>query len=106
MSEKMDIGFLIPTIANELKKKANLVLKDYGITVKQGRFLGFLHENKGIETSQKDLQEHFEISHPTTVGIIKRLEQKNLITTRFDEINRRNKIVELAPAEKKINKRK
>ncbi len=97
------MGYLIGLINNKIKKKANHKLENHGITVKQGRFLGYLHDREGFVTTQKDLQAYFDITHPTTVGIIKRLEQKELITTRPDEGDRRMKIVELAPKEKEIH---
>ena len=102
MGEHRDVGYLIHLISNRIKKKANRELANQGITAKQGRFLGYLHEREGQITTQKDFQVHFEITHPTTIGIIKRLEQKNLITTRTDESDRRLKIVELAPEEQRV----
>ncbi len=104
MGKHGDVGYLIGLINNKIKKKANYELENHGITVKQGRFLGYLHDREGLVTTQKDLQAYFEITHPTTVGIIKRLEQKELITTRTDDGDRRMKIVELAPKEKAIHK--
>jgi MarR family transcriptional regulator, repressor for mepA len=105
MENHRDVGYMIHLISNKIKKKANHELDNQGITSKQGRFLGYLHERQGRVTTQKDLQEHFEITHPTTIGIIKRLEQKNLVTTRTSEADRRIKIVELAPEEEKIHKK-
>ena len=102
MPEKHDTGLLIQLIGKELDRKINQELEPFGITTKQGRFLGYLHERHDETVTQKEIQERFEISHPTTVGIIKRLEQKNLIATRFDENDKRTKIVELTPEEEKI----
>ncbi len=105
MPDKHDTGLLIQLIGKELDRKINQELEPFGITTKQGRFLGYLNERRSETVSQREIQEHFEISHPTTVGIIKRLEEKKLIATRMDEKDKRNKIVELTPEEEKIHRR-
>ncbi len=105
MLHNEDMGFLIQLISNLLRKAANHELEANGITIRQGRVLGYLHEREGLVTTQKDIQEHFEITHPTAVGIIKRLEQKELIRTRTDERDRRVKIVELDEKEESLHRR-
>ena len=44
--KERDLGFTIQLIANTLKKRANQELEAHGITMKQGRFLGYLHERE------------------------------------------------------------
>jgi MarR family transcriptional regulator, repressor for mepA len=97
--KKDDIGFLVRVIANSIDKDVNRELESFGITIRQGKFLGYLHDQKGREVTQKELQDFFEISHPTTVGIVKRLESKGLIRARLDENDHRSKIVELTAGE-------
>ncbi|MBN2626518.1 MAG: MarR family transcriptional regulator [Spirochaetales bacterium] len=101
--KERDLGFTIQLIANTLKKRANQELEAHGITMKQGRFLGYLHEREGRTTTQKDFQRHFEITHPTAIGILKRLEQKGFVRTRTDESDRRIRIVELDPREEPLH---
>lgn len=97
-----DIGHLIHLISNKIRAKMNNEVLSHGITSKQSRVLGFLNDRKDIKTTQKDIQTHFEISHPTVAGLIKRLEEKELITTRYDDNDKRLKIIELAPKESVI----
>lgn len=82
-----------------MAKIANQKLQPLGLTLSQSRFLDFLRNRKGEETSQRDFELHFEVSHPTATGIIKRLEEKGLIVTKSDENDRRKKLIELTPAE-------
>lgn len=98
-----DFGFLVQIITNYIHHEIPVELEQLGITVRQGKFLGYLHENKNRTVSQKELQNHFEITHPTTVGIVKRLEAKGMIRTRHDDADKRLKIIELAEGEERVH---
>ena len=43
--------------------------------------------------SQKQLQTEMNVSHPTMVGLVQRLESNSFVTTETDKRDRRNKIV-------------
>ncbi|WP_028975304.1 MarR family winged helix-turn-helix transcriptional regulator [Spirochaeta cellobiosiphila] len=100
-----DIGFIIHLVSNKIRKHANQELETEGITAKQGRFLYYLHEHAHEKVTQKDLQVHFEISHPTATGIIKRLEQKGYVSSKVDTCDKRSKIIELTPKEMELNEK-
>lgn len=91
---KEDVGLLIKMIHETIDKVANRHLAPLGLTMAQMRFLEYLGSKEKKKATQKEFEDHFGISHPTTVGILKRLEKKNLVTTRTDPKDRRNKIVE------------
>ena len=88
-----DVAFLIKIIHDRIGKIANQSFNSLGIRLSQARFLEYLHKRKKLKISQKKLEDIFKISHPTTVGILKRLERKGLIRTQFDDDDKRIKIV-------------
>ncbi len=93
MAEK-DIGYLIKNINDKLKVKADADLKHFNLTLAQSRVLAFLHDNGGSAT-QKEIEVFLEVSHPTVVGIVSRMEQNGHVMTWIDDTDKRNKIVKL-----------
>lgn len=91
-----DVGYLIKTINDKLKVRADRDLKSCGLTLAQSRVLTFLH-SRGGQATQKEIEEFMEVSHPTVVGIVSRMEQSGYVTTWFDPKNKRNKMVQLTP---------
>lgn len=93
---KKDIGYLIKNINDRLKVKADADLKRYHLTLTQSRVLAFLHE-KGGQATQKEIELFLEVSHPTVVGLVSRMEQNGHLTTATDQSDKRNKLVSLTP---------
>ena len=91
---KRDIGYLIKNINDKLKAKADADLKHYNLTLAQSRVFAFLHSNGG-QATQKEIEVFLEVSHPTVVGIVSRMEQNGHVISWFDEHDKRNKIVRL-----------
>lgn len=91
---KKDIEYLIKSINDRLKIKADLDLKRYNLTFTQSRVFAFLN-NKGGQATQKEIEVFLEVSHPTVVGIVSRMEQNGYVTTWIDRNDKRNKIVKL-----------
>lgn len=89
-----DIGYLIKNINDKLKAKADADLKHYNLTLTQSRVFAFLR-HKGGQATQKEIETFLEVSHPTVVGIVSRMEQNGHVTTLTDERDKRNKIVRL-----------
>ena len=90
---KKDIGYLI-NINDKLKVNADADLKHYNLTLAQGRVLAFL-KNKGGSATQKEIEVFLEVSHPTVVGIVSRMEHNGHVITWIDKADKRNKIVKL-----------
>lgn len=88
------IGYYIKSINDKLKVKADEELKSSGLTFSQSRVLAYLNA-KGGQTTQKEMEEHLEVSHPTVVGIVSRMEQNGFLTTWFDTRQQRSKMVAL-----------
>ena len=89
------VGYLIKNISDKMKANADANLKEHNLTLTQSRVMCFL-SSRGNTAAQKDIEEFLEVSHPTVVGVVARMEQKGFITTRVDTADKRNKIVELS----------
>lgn len=88
-----DVGYLIKSINDKLKVKADADLKRYNLTFAQSRVFAYLQEKGGMAT-QKEIEVFLDVSHPTVVGIVSRMEQNGYVTCRQDE-DKRNKNVKL-----------
>lgn len=94
MSGDKDIGYLIKNINDKLKVKADNQLKEYDLTMTQSRVFAFLESKNGLAT-QKEIEVFLDVSHPTVVGIVSRMEKKGYLRTWIDEEDKRNKMVQL-----------
>lgn len=90
---KKDVGYLIKSINDKLKVNADADLKYYNLTFSQVHVFAYLQE-RGGQATQKEVERFLNVSHPTVVGIISRMEQSGYVTCRKDKDNR-NKIVKL-----------
>ncbi|MEE1185813.1 MAG: MarR family transcriptional regulator [Acutalibacteraceae bacterium] len=100
--QNKDIGYLIKNINDKLKARADADLKNSKLTLSQSRVLTFL-DNKGGQATQKEIEVFLEVSHPTVVGIISRMEQNGHLRCRVDETDKRNKIVALTQQAKALS---
>lgn len=91
--QKRDAGYLIKSINDRLKVKADADLKKYNLTFTQSRVFAFLKE-KGGQATQKEIEVFLGVSHPTVVGVVSRMEQNGYVVCWMDE-DRRNKNVKL-----------
>lgn len=89
-----DIGYLLKNLNDKMKIKADADLKSYNLTFTQSRVCAFLEDCRG-QATQKEIEVFLDVSHPTVVGIVSRLEQNGYVETYFDENDKRNKIVKL-----------
>lgn len=103
MSEFAGVGFILKQINDKLNQYMNIELQPFGLTMTQAKFLRFLNGRRGMDTSQKDIEDYFDIAHSTVIGVLKRLEQKELVTFVDDPTDRRKKLVILLPAEQRIH---
>lgn len=91
---KKDVGYLIKSINDRLKVKADANLKRYNLTFTQSRVFAYLQE-KGGQATQKEIEFFLEVSHPTVVGIVSRMEQNGYVISWIDGNDKRNKNVKL-----------
>ncbi|MGM9681757.1 MAG: MarR family winged helix-turn-helix transcriptional regulator [Eubacteriales bacterium] len=99
--EQKDIGYYIKNINDKLKTKADADLRCHHLTLSQSRVLAYLF-SKGGQATQKEVELFFEVSHPTVVGIVSRMEQNGHVVCRTDESDKRNKLVILTDKAKDL----
>ena len=90
MGEKK-LGHIFRRISNAAKKDMDNLLKDKGLTMSQCMILEYLNNSPRADLSQKDIEQHFNLRHPTISGILKRLERNGFITSEISETDRRSK---------------
>ncbi len=88
------IGYLIKSISDRIKVHADKDLKDHNLTLSQSRVVMFLSKHGG-QATQKEIEVFMDVSHPTVVGLVSRMEENGFVTSRMDDEDRRNKIVTL-----------
>ena len=99
---KNDVGYLIKGINDKLKVKADAELKQYNLAMAQCRVLTYL-SSQGGQTTQKEIEVFLNVSHPTVVGIVSRMEQNGYVTC-WPCGDGRNKYVKLTPQAEAIDK--
>ncbi len=66
------------------------------LTAAQGRIMGFI-THREQPPCPRDIEEKFQLSHPTVSGLLQRLEKKGFIEFRPDEHDRRCKRIYVLP---------
>ena len=89
-----EIGMLIKQISFQMRTHADMDLRKGDLTWSQAHLLRHLAKEGG-QMSQKQIEKELEISHPTVVGLVKRLETKGFVESFSDEKDRRVKMVRL-----------
>ena len=92
MEEKDSVMSLIRKINYKVKAQIDSSFKEHDMTFSQSQLMHYLEFN-GKSATQKQLQEYLKVSHPTIVGLVKRLENHNFVRTEVDQNDKRNKIV-------------
>ena len=87
-----DLGYLIKQISDKMRADADATFRKHGLTYSQVHVLSFVQACGGSAT-QKEIEIYLNVSHPTIVGLVSRLEKSGFVTSHVDENNRRNKIV-------------
>ena len=68
----------------------------FDLTASQGPVLGYIARRKS-PPCPRDIEEEFNLTHPTVSGLLSRLEKKDFIQLRPDEADRRCKRIYLMP---------
>ena len=71
-------------------------LAQMDLTAAQGHIMGYLAHSPNPPCS-RDIEEAFQLSHPTVSGLLSRLEKKGFIEFRPDEQDRRCKRIHMLP---------
>ena len=87
-----EINHLIKMISNKIRARGDADMKERGLTFSQLQVLVTLHRHSG-QMSQRELEKELNISHPTIVGLVQRLEKNGYVETWTDETDKRIKHV-------------
>ena len=89
-------GYLLRVLQNCTDQAMNNALASMELTAAQGHVMGFItHREK--PPCARDIEEQFQLSHPTVSGILSRLEQKGFVEMRPDPQDRRCKRIYALP---------
>ena len=92
-NKEYELARQVLTLANQILKSRNKHLKELNITAEQADSLTFFYFN--ADKSISDLKDHLHIRHQTARGIVKRLEEKDLLKLSVAESDARCKTVSL-----------
>lgn len=92
------IGPLFKQIYDALEKESNQLLRPNDLTLVQTHLLFILKDRDDGTCSLKELEKILHVAQSTTVGIVKRLEQKRLVESCGDVNDKRIKIAKITPA--------
>ncbi len=98
------LGLIIRRISQAAKKETDNNLRRLNLTMSQGFVLEYLNNTGDKELTQKAIEQHFNLQHPTVSGILKRLEKNGFITTAVNKSDRRVKDIYLTDKAREIEK--
>ncbi|WP_026490525.1 MarR family winged helix-turn-helix transcriptional regulator [Butyrivibrio sp. XBB1001] len=87
--EHEPLGFKFRLIHEGFANMLNKQLRDEDMTFSQMILVSYLWENKDKKVTQKDISQALQIKHPTTIGLLKRLEDKEMVKVVVDPDNRK-----------------
>lgn len=94
--------FLFKSLDCALRQSMDLALSDMDLTFAQGHIMGFLARCNAPPCA-KDIEDRFQLSHPTVSGLLARLEKKEFIAQRPDPQDRRRKLIYILPKGQRCN---
>ena len=101
--ENAPLGYKFKRIHEMFCARANADLKQIDLTYSQMEILFYL-SHQTHEVSQKELCEAVQVSHPTMIGLISRMEEKGLLIRRQDGQDRRKNSIEMTEKAREILK--
>lgn len=93
---KQHYGYLLRVLHCCVDQSMTGALEEMDLTAAQGRIMAFLaHQSQA--PCPRDVEQKFQLSHPTVSGLLSRLEQKGFIELRTDPEDRRCKRIYILP---------
>ena len=89
-------GPLIRILHRSTEQTITTALEAMELTAAQGRVLGYLAHCKE-PPCPSDVEEVFQLTHPTVSGLLSRLEQKGFVELRADADDKRRKRIHILP---------
>ena len=97
-------GHMFRILHCAISQTVTQAMMEMELTSAQGRIMGFLAMQKDPPCA-KDIEENFNLSHPTVSGILSRLEKKDFIEFRPDLQDKRCKRIYMLPKGTDCNER-
>lgn len=94
MSDDTHIFIYLKQIMKNIRTHINENLKEWDLTFSQLHVLKCLDDHGGHMT-QRALENSLNVSHPTVVGLVSRLEKNGFVTSAPDKNDHRHKIITL-----------
>ncbi len=95
-------GHLARILHAAADQRITAALAQMDLTAAQGHILGYLG-HRTAPPCPKDLEQAFQLSHPTVSGLLSRLEKKGFIALDADSADRRCKRIHLLPRGEQCN---
>ncbi len=100
--ERAPLGYKFKRIHEMFKARMNEDMKRNDMTFSQMEVLFYLEKNQDHSVNQQELCTAIEVSHPTMIGLINRLEEKDMVQRRVDPENRRNRYIEMTQKAREV----
>ena len=97
-------GHMFRILHCAISQTVTQAMMEMELTSAQGRIMGFLAMQKDPPCA-KDIEENFNLSHPTVSGILSWLEKKDFIEFRPDQQDKRCKRIYILPKGADCNER-
>lgn len=94
--------YLMKNIHDKFEARGNNECQKVGLTLSQFRVLMYLIEHPNKDVTQRELELSFRVSHPTITGILKRMEEKDLISTKIIKDGKQQKLVYMTEHGKEV----
>lgn len=88
------LGYKFKLINEALINSIDAELKPSGLTFSQINLLSYLEDEcRGKAVNLRSIECYFQLTHPTVIGIVSRLEEKGFVTTKTDPGDKRCTLV-------------
>lgn len=98
MNSQPVIGILLKQMHDSIVKESNNLLQSNDLTMAQIHLLLILSNDKNETCTLKELEKSLHVAQSTTVGLVKRLEQKGFLESYGDKDDKRIKLARITPA--------
>lgn len=100
--EDAPLGYKFKRIHEMFRARMNVDMKENDLTFSQMEILFYLEKHSDHAINQQELCEAVQVSHPTMIGLINRMEEKDLVVRRTDPLNRRSRYIEMTQKSQEI----
>lgn len=100
--EDAPLGYKFKRIHEMFRARMNVDMKENDLTFSQMEILFYLEKHSDHAINQQELCDAVQVSHPTMIGLINRMEEKDLVVRRTDPLNRRSRYIEMTQKSQEI----